>query len=81
MIKSLLQKAVVGGEFTIDSARELSATNWRDWITGLSSEIKKDAEDLFYFIEGYVEETDEGFIDELSDPELYERTIELLNKL
>lgn len=81
IIKEMLAKAIAKGEFTIESARELAATEWRSWVNGLSSSIKKDAEDLFFFIEGSVEETDEGFVSERTDPELYARSRALLEKL
>jgi hypothetical protein len=50
-------------------------------IRDYPAEIKGDAESLFYFIEGFVEEVDEGYVDEQDDPELYARTLELLKKL
>lgn len=80
-METLLQKAIASGEFTIESARELAATDWRSWVSQLAGDTKKNAEDLFYFVEGFVEETDEGFMDEPNDPELYERTVALLEQL
>ncbi len=80
-METLLQKAIASGEFTIGSARELAATDWRSWVNQLAGDAKKTAEDLFYFVEGYVEETDEGFMDEPNDPELFERTVSLLDQL
>ncbi len=80
-METLLRKAVVSGNFTIESARELAATDWRSWVSQLSGDVKTNAEVLFRFIEGYVEETDEGFVDETDDPDLYERTIALLEQL
>ncbi len=70
-MEALLQKSITSGEFVIETARGLAATDWR----------YQNAEDLFYFIEGYVEETDEGFMDEPNDPELYQRAISLLSQL
>jgi len=80
-IKSLLQKATCTGEFTLESARELVRYDWRTMIRTLPTEAKQEAETLFYFIEGYVEEVDEGFVDEPNDPELYERSLSLLERL
>ena len=80
-MKTLLHKAIASGNFTIESARELAATDWRSWVSELSGDVKTNAQVLFHFIEGYVEETDEGFVDEPNDPELYERTIALLDQL
>ena len=80
-IRSLLEPAVEAGEFTIDLARKVVQADWRTLIGALRGELKCEAESLFYFIEGYVEEVDEGYVDEPNDPELYERTKELLTKL
>lgn len=81
MIKSLLEPALESGEFTIDLARKIAQADWRTMVDALQGELKREAESLFYFIEGYVEEVDEGFVDEQNDPELYERAKKLLRKL
>lgn len=80
-MEAQLEKAITSGKFTIESARELASSDWRSWAGQLSGDSKRNAEDLFYFIEGFVEETDEGFMDEPDDPELYERTVALLAQL
>jgi hypothetical protein len=81
MIKELLEKETMAGFFTIESARRLSSCDWRSLVQTLPFETKRDAEDLFYFIEGFVEEFDEGFVSERDDPELYERAKALMSKL
>ena len=80
-LRSILEPAIENGVLTIDSARKLAQVDWRRLIGRLQGEVKSEAESLFYFIEGYVEEVDEGFVDEPNDPELYERTKRLLKKL
>lgn len=80
-LKSILEQAVADGRFSIESARRTLQYDWRSMIGEYSGETKREAETLFYFVEGYVEEVDEGFVDEKDDPELYERTRELLQKL
>lgn len=80
-IRLTLEPAVAAGEFTIDFARKVIQTDWRTLIASLPDELKREAESLFYFIEGYVEEVDEGFLDQPNDPELYERTKKLLAQL
>ena len=80
-LKSILEQAVADGRFSIESARRTIQYDWRSMIGECSGETKREAETLFYFVEGYVEEVDEGFVDEKDDPELYERTRKLLQKL
>ncbi|HVK54953.1 MAG TPA: hypothetical protein VM532_07980 [Burkholderiales bacterium] len=80
-LKSLLNESVSSGEFTIDAARKLLAHDWRSLIDSLPIETKREAETFFYFVEGFVEEVDEGFVDEDNDIELAERAIALLSKL
>jgi len=80
-IKSILEPAIKEGVFTIVFAREVVQADWRTMIGSLNGELKREAESLFYFIEGYVEEVDEGFVDQPNDPELYERTKKLMTKL
>ena len=80
-IKSILQEATKDGGFSVEAARGVLLHDWRTMILSLSNDTKRDAETLFYFIEGHVEEVDEGFVDNANDPELFERTTELLKKL
>lgn len=80
-LKSILNQTVSKGEFTIYDARKLLEHDWKTLIKTLPIEIKREAETFFYFVEGFVEEVDEGFVDERSDSELAERAIALLSKL
>jgi len=80
-IKSILEPAVEEGVFTIDFARKVVQSDWRTMIGALQCDLKRESESLFYFIEAYVEDVDEGFVDEPNDPELYEKTKKLLAKL
>lgn len=80
-LRSILQQAVADGKFSIESARRTLQYDWRSIIGECSDETKREAETLFYFVEGYVEEVEEGFVDEKDDPELYQRTRELLRKI
>lgn len=80
-LKSVLEEAVCNGELSIQSARRAIQYDWRSMIKQCPEETRRDAETLFYFIEGFVEEFDEGFIAENNDPELYEKTRLILLKL
>lgn len=80
-LKGILEQAVSDGQFSIESARRIVGYDWRTLTGECAGEMKRDAESLFYFIEGYVEEVAEGFVDAHNDPELYQRTKELLAKL
>ena len=80
-IKSILQQVIKDGSFSLKAAREVLLHDWRTMVLSLSNDTKREAETLFYFIEGYVEEVDEGFVDNANDPELFKRTIDLLKKL
>jgi len=80
-IKELLAHAVQGGRFSIESARRIKQYDWRNALQGLPVEVRKEAESLFYFIEGFVEEVDEGYVSDQDDPELHKRILELLQKL
>jgi hypothetical protein len=80
-IKSVLEQAVSDGRFSIESARSVIQCDWRNMIRDCPAGIEHDAETLFYFIEGFVEDIDEGYVVEREDHELYTRILELLNKL
>ena len=80
-LKSIFEEAIADGRFSIEAARRAIRYDWRSMIGECSGEAKREAETLFYFIEGYVEEVDEGFVVENNDPELYERARQLLPKL
>jgi hypothetical protein len=80
-LKGILEQAVSDGRFSIESARRVIGYDWRTLISDQSGATKRDAESLFYFIEGYVEEVAEGFVDQKDDPELYERAQKLLAEL
>ncbi|MEN9581349.1 MAG: hypothetical protein RJA70_4358 [Pseudomonadota bacterium] len=80
-LKSILEPTIENGTFTIDAARKLAQLDWRSLLENLPTEVRSEAESLFYFIEGYVEEVDEGFVDQADDPELYERTKQILTRL
>jgi hypothetical protein len=80
-IMELLAHAVQGGRFSIESARRIKQYDWRNALQGLQAEVRKEAESLFYFIEGFVEEVDEGYVSDQDDPELHKRILELLQKL
>lgn len=80
-IKELLAHAVERGRFSIESARRIKQYDWRNALQGLQAEVRKEAESLFYFIEGFVEEVDEGYVSDQDDPELHKRILELLQKL
>ena len=80
-IREILQEGVKEGVFTIQFARKLKKQDWRNWIQTLSDETKKEAENLFYFTEGFVEEVDEGYIEENDDPELFDRLKKLMANL
>jgi hypothetical protein len=80
-IKSKLEQAVSNGRFSIESARLIIQCDWRSVIRDCPAEVKPDAELLFYSIEAFVEDVDEGYAVEQEDAELYDRTLELLKKL
>lgn len=80
-ITELLTPVVESGRFTIDLAKKVVEVDWRVLVKILDREKRHEAESLFYFIEGYVEEFNEGFVNETHDPELYERTRKLLDTL
>ena len=80
-IRTLLQPVLDSGEFSLEYARKICKCDWRTMVTDLDGEAKVEAESLFYFAEGFVEEVDEGFVTDSSDLELYERTLRLIEKL
>lgn len=80
-VRALLEPILKSGEFSIEHAREIRKCDWRTMVTDLQGETKREAESLFYFAEGFVEEVDEGFVTDNTDPELYERTLRLAAKL
>jgi hypothetical protein len=80
-IKMALTRAVLDGRFSIESARLIKKSGWRSALKAFPTEIKIEAESLFYFIEGFEEEVNEGYVDAEEDPELYGRILKLLKKL
>ena len=80
-IKAILSPIAESGEFSIESARAIVQSDWRTMIECLQGELKAEAESLFYFSEGYVEEVDEGFVEQRDDPELFERIERLIDQL
>lgn len=80
-LKFLIAESVSDGKFTTTDARKLLNNDWRHMIDSLSGDIKREAETFFYFVEGFVEEVDEGFVDEGPDEELMRRAVSLLSKL
>jgi hypothetical protein len=80
-IKEILEQATSDGRFSIEAARAVVQHDWRGLIGECAAEIRSETETLFYFIEGYVEEVEEGYLDESEDPELYTLTRALLKKL
>lgn len=80
-LKSLLADSASHGEFTTADARKLLSNDWRLLIGSLPDDTKREAETFFYFVEGFVEEVDEGFVDDGPDAELMNRAVSLLSKL
>lgn len=77
----MLNKSLSEGKFTVTDARSLLKNDWRALIRSLPTETMREAETLFYFIEGFVEDVDEGFVDDAPDEELKEKILCLLSKL
>lgn len=80
-LKSLLAESVAHGALTTADARRLLSNNWRQLIGSLPEDTKREAETFFYFVEGFVEEVEEGFVDEGPDEDLTNRAASLLSKL
>lgn len=80
-LKQILAESVSQGEFTTNGARKLLSNDWRLLISSLPDETKREAETFFYFVEGFVEEVDEGFVDDGADEELMNRAVSLISKL
>ena len=80
-LKELLSRSVESESFSTCAARELVRHDWRSAIQSLEPEVRREAETLFYFIEGFAEEVDEGFVEDGQDDELYERIMKILPKL
>lgn len=80
-IKEILTDSVKGGEFSIQEARMVVNHDWRTLISSFQGSAKREIETLFYFIESFVEEVDEGFVDGANDLELYEKISAVLKKI
>ena len=78
---SQLKQSIISERFPVAEARRLTSLDWREMIKPLGVSIRREAESLFYFMEGFVEEVDEGFVDGCDDQELYRRSIALIQRL
>jgi hypothetical protein len=81
-LREILIELKPSSSFSINEARLLSKINWRVLISSLNKDLKMEAESFFYFVEGFVEDVDEGFVDvNYKDEELGQRFNKLLSKL
>jgi len=72
-IRVLLNEISEAPRFGFDEAKKLCAHDWRSWVQGLDRKGKSEAEEFFYFVEGFVESISEGFVSkDKTAPDLHE---------
>ncbi len=81
MTKEILEEAIVSGKLSYASAKQILNSGWRGWIAQFPKDIRQEAETFFYLLEGYVEEIDEGFFEDVNNQELYARAVNMLRKV
>ena len=74
MLKKKLNEIISAECFTINEAKALSGYDWEKETACCSEEQLNDIEVFFLFVDGFVEEVEEGFVDGVeTDFELLEK--------
>jgi hypothetical protein len=66
-------------QFSVKDARVLLGLDWRSLTQPLPREVRQEADVLYHFVSGFVEEVDEGFVEGRDDPQIRDRIAKLLS--